>query len=67
MPALPEHDHEAIIDEADHQLAVAGLPTYTELAQLLNDMLAEAPGPRTPALAVEALAILHLKMKLDRP
>lgn len=65
MPDQPDPDTEAIIDEADYQLSTAGLPTYTELAELLNGLASLSPSARSRALVDEVLAILHREMKLD--
>ncbi|MBH2008215.1 MAG: hypothetical protein I8H71_00810 [Xanthomonadaceae bacterium] len=65
MPDQLDPDTEAIIDAADDSLAAAGLPTYTELAELLNDLGGARSSTRTKELVAEVLVILNREMKLD--
>lgn len=56
-----------VIAEADRKLEAAGLPSYTELAELLNDIGGPSPSARTQGLVAEALLILNREIKLDPP
>ena len=55
-----------VIATADRKLEAAGLPSYTELAELLNGLASPSPSARSRALVDEVLVILHREMKLDR-
>lgn len=67
-PEKREYLHPSdVVNEMDPDLEQVGMPTYTHLAELLNDMVKPDPDPRTARLVADALAILNREMKLDRP
>ena len=61
----PEPETCDVIAAADRKLEAAGLPSHTELAELLNDLSGPSPSARTQDLVAEVLLILNREMKLD--
>lgn len=56
-----------VIAEADRKLEAAGLPSYTELAELLHNIISARSGCATQGRAEEAIARILQEVNLNAP
>lgn len=59
-------DARGAVDEADDLLHQCGMPTYTELAELLRAFAEAEPSTRERGQAADVLHILHRRLQLNR-